>query len=73
MKSKTINVVKSSPTMVDGAATAQDSNHLIFPMVILQGLAVLIRVRRLSLKEETTNLLMYHPIYYGWTPSYYDY
>jgi hypothetical protein len=38
--------------MAGGAAVAQDSSQ-VFPMVILLGLAVLIRVRRLSIEEET--------------------
>jgi hypothetical protein len=60
-KSKTINVVKSSLTMAGGAAAAQDSNQ-IFPMAILLGLAVLIRVRRSTLEEETRSyvFLLFH-------------
>jgi hypothetical protein len=61
-----------------GGADPQDSSP-VFPMVILLGLAALIRVRRSSLEEETmscvflillhylychvTNLLMCHLIY----------
>jgi hypothetical protein len=44
--------------MAGGAAAAQDSSQ-VFPVVILLGLAVLIRVRRLSLEEEASGL-------FGW-------
>jgi uncharacterized protein YccT (UPF0319 family) len=56
-KSKTVNVVKSYLTMAGGAAAAQDSSQ-VFPMAILLSLAVLIRVRRSSLEEETRSCVL---------------